>query len=65
VIMCEIAEKYGCRKFTKGDGCETYPEAGVMFRNKRNHCPLSESPKKDVKTPTQKRVGQQKQKKKK
>jgi len=64
-MMCAIAEKHGCRKFTEGDGCEAYTTHGVEFRNKRNHCPISEQPKKASHAPTHKRVGQQKTAKKK
>ena len=63
--MCAIAEKYGCRKFTKGDGCEAYTTHGMEFRNRRDYCPISEQHKKTVKEPVHKRTGQQKQKKKK
>ena len=65
---CDIAEKYGCRKYVDDggvDACIAYSPIGVRTRNRLGYCAFSTPLQKVTDTSAKKRVGQQKGRKKK
>uniref|UniRef100_A0A6H2A2P0 Uncharacterized protein n=1 Tax=viral metagenome TaxID=1070528 RepID=A0A6H2A2P0_9ZZZZ len=62
--MCAIAMQLGCKKFV-AEACEVYPLEGVLYRNRQGFCAFAKYPETTPTNIGKKRVGQQKNKKKK